>query len=65
MKNLLTILSQKTNPKARIPNKMTSSEMHKIKKVIIGDHPVQYLDGYVAMDKDFDSGYSFWGREDG
>ena len=32
--------------------KTTSSETHKKKKVIIGDHPVQYPDGAVTMDKD-------------
>ena len=37
MKNLYTLLSRKTDPKARRPNKMTSSETHKNKKVIIGD----------------------------
>ena len=40
MKNLYTLLSRKTDPKARKPNKMTSSATNK--KIIIGDDPIQY-----------------------
>ena len=46
-------LSRKTNPKMRRLNKMTRSETHKNKKVVIRDDPVQYPDGAVTMDCDF------------
>ena len=52
MKKLYTLLSRKTDPKAQLPNKMTRSETQKIKRVLIGDDPVLYPDGAVAMDKD-------------
>ena len=44
------LLSRKNYPKAWRPNKMTSSETHKNKKVVIVDDPVQYLDGSMTMD---------------
>ena len=50
------LLSQKNEPKARKPNKMTNSETHKNKKVVIGDNPVQYPDGAMTMDEDCDRG---------
>ena len=56
MKNLYMLLSRKTNPKAWRPNKMTISETHQNKKVVIGDDPVQYQAGAVTMDKDCDCG---------
>ena len=56
MKNVYTLLSRKTDPKVRRQNKMTSSETHKNKKVIIGDDQVQYPDGAVTMDEDSDRG---------
>ena len=56
MKNLYTLLSRKTDSKAQRPNKMTSSETHENKKVIIEDDPVQYLDGAVTMDEDCERG---------
>ena len=49
MQNLYTLLSQKNDPKSQSPNKMTRSGTYKNKKVIIGDDPVQYPDGAVAM----------------
>ena len=52
MKNLYTLVSRKTDPKARRPNKMTRSRTHKNKKVIIGDDPpIQYLDGAGTIDE--------------
>ena len=54
MKNLYTLLSKKTDPKAQRPNKMTKPGTQKIKKVVIWDDPVQYPDGSVTMDEDFD-----------
>ena len=67
MKNekFIHALILKTNPKARKLNKMTRSEAHKNKKVIIGDNPVLYPDGAVTMDQDCDRGKSFGGRRDG
>ena len=46
----------KNRPKARRRNKMTSSETHKNKKVVIGDDPVQYPDGAGTIDEDCDCG---------
>ena len=46
------LLSRKTDPKVQKPKKITSSETHKNKKVIIGDDPVQYPDGALTMDED-------------
>ena len=63
MKNLYTLLSRKTDPKAQRPNKMTRSRKHKNKKVIIRDDPVQYPYGYVTMDGDCDCVKVFRGRE--
>ena len=55
MKNLYMLLSRKTDPKARRPNKMTSSEKHKNKKVIIAG-TIQFNTGMVitlTIDEDY------------
>ena len=53
---LIHALSRKTEPKAQRPNKVTSSDTHKNKKVIIGNNPVQYPDGAVTTEEDCDRG---------
>ena len=50
-----TFISKKNDPKERRPNKITSSETHKSKKLIIGDDPVRNPDGAVTMDEHCDS----------
>ena len=47
------LLSRKTDPKARNPDKMKHK---KKRKVIIGEDPVLYPDGAVTMDEEFDRG---------
>ena len=51
MKNVYTLHSRKTDPKAQRQNKMTRSRTYKNKKVIIKDDSVQYPDGSVTIDE--------------
>ena len=47
----------KTDLKVGRPNKkITRSETHKNKKVVIWDDPVQYMGGAVTMEEDCDRG---------
>ena len=56
MKNLYTLLSRKTDPKAWRPNKMKQKVQKQNKKIIIEDNPIQYPDGAVTKGEDCDRG---------